>query len=113
MRHLPNMVDMKVEDKEPEELIAEKEEVYPWGLRITLTHEELEKLNVDCDDWQVGDMFHLFAMAKITSISKDASEHGERSCVNLQIIALSGEDEDMENEEEDKKEPIYKKMYND
>lgn len=72
---------------------------YPWGLCITLTQDELTKLGVDESDWEVDDTFHLHALAKITSISKNATMDGEQCCVSMQIIALAGEDEDSENEE--------------
>ena len=75
---------------------------YPYGLRITLGSDELEKLNVDHSDWSVGETFHLHAFAKVTSISSNETEGGEkRCCVTLQITHLAGESEDEEDEEYD------------
>lgn len=72
---------------------------YPYGLCISLTHDELSKLGLDAD-CEVGDMVHLFAMAKVTSVTSNASESMETCRVELQITDLAVEDED--NEEADK-----------
>lgn len=92
------MVDMAMTPKDNEQTSAPEsgKPIYPYGLSIRLTHAELEKLSVDYSDWSVGDHFHLQAMAKITSISNHENEGGENCCVELQIIALEGEDEDTE-----------------
>ena len=77
---------------------------YPYGLSIRLTQDELDKMNVDHTDWQIGDMFHLHAMGKVTSISEHETEGGQRCCVEIQLTHLAGESEDAENEEEEKEE---------
>ena len=78
-----------------------QENKYPYGLQITLTQDELEKLGVDHSDWEVGATFHLHAFAKVTSISENEREGGEKTCcVGLQITHLQGESEDAEDEEE-------------
>lgn len=79
--------------------------VYPYGLCICLTEEELEKLNLDGDLPEVGDLVHLMAMARVTSVSQSEQQTGDgekRQCsrVELQIIALKAEDEDREDSEE-------------
>ena len=75
---------------------------YPYGLRITLTHEELEKLDVDHTDWEMGETFHIHALAKVVSKSANEREGGEASCsVELQLTHLAGESEDAENKEEE------------
>jgi hypothetical protein len=112
MERLSHMVDMALtkDDKEknmPFLACAEVEQpIYPYGLSICLTQSELDKLDVDYGDWQVGDLFHLMAMAKITSISKNSTTDGESCRVEMQIVSLSGENEDlegMESEEEESK----------
>jgi hypothetical protein len=101
MRKLPSMVDMARSPKEMAEGAVPQAPVYPYGLGICLCTEELEKLGVDYEDWQVGEHFHLFAMAKITSISKNETAEGENCRVELQIVSLEGEsEEDIEGEEE-------------
>lgn len=74
---------------------------YPYGLCISLTNKELEKLKVDHSDWDVGDMFHLHAMAKITSVSSREDDKGSDDRIEMQIIALSGENEEEENQADD------------
>jgi hypothetical protein len=91
--------------------VAEKatKPIYPWGLCLRLTEKELQKLDLS-DDVDIGDMVHIFAMAKVTSVSMNASEGGEnRCCVELQITHMSLEDEDHENEEEDDEEKEMKR----
>ena len=71
----------------------------PWGLRICLTEEELEKLDLD-DECEVGDLIHLFAMAEVTSVSKNKSDSGEHCRIELSITHLSVEEESDEEEPE-------------
>lgn len=82
---------------------------YPYGLCISLTNKELEKLKVDHADWNVGDTFHLHALAKITSVSSREDDKGTDDRVELQIIALAGENEDEENVESESKIKEFKK----
>lgn len=111
MEKLSHMIDMARTPEEAKES-AEKQgfptdsPVYPYGLAISLGEEELEKLGVDYSDWSVGDLFHLHAMTKITSISEREMENGNCCRVEMQIIALTGESEDDENREEEKDEPV-------
>lgn len=122
MDRLPAMVDMSVsgEDEAREAVsigrLLPSAPRYPYGLSICLTQNELEKLDVDYSDWKVGDHFHLMALAKITGISETETEKGKNCRVEMQIIALSGEDEELEGEaEENEGEEIssksYQKMY--
>lgn len=61
---------------------------YPWGLRITLTGCELDKLGLDTD-CDIGDVIDLRAFATVISISED----GNSRCVGLQIEKLAVEPE--------------------
>jgi hypothetical protein len=81
--------------------IAEADK-YPWGLSITLTEAEIEKLDLD-ENPDVGDIVHLFALAKVISVSKEDKEDGSRIRVGLQITHLGLENEDDEDEDEDDK----------
>jgi hypothetical protein len=68
---------------------------YPPGLSISLTEDELEKLDLD-DDVDVGDMIDLRAFAKVTSVSKH-ERNGKTSCrVELQLTMLGFENETTE-----------------
>lgn len=103
------MVDMAKTPAEVKEDIAEMSPVspeikvpaYPYGLCISLTEEELPKLGLDGDLPEVGEMVHLVAMAKVTSVSEnereDTSGEKTRCCrVELQITHLAAENEDEE-----------------
>lgn len=68
---------------------------YPYGLTISLTEKELEKLDLD-DDVEAGDTLHFMAMATVKSVSKN-DYNGEKSCrIELQIEKMAVENEDTE-----------------
>lgn len=86
---------------------------YPYGLSISLDDASIEKLDVDHADWEVGDIFDLRAMARVTSVSENETESGKRCRVELQIIMLGCESESDELDEDEtpkKRRPsLYKK----
>lgn len=108
MAKMNPMVSMKMDAEAPGERaydavvpsMIEKQE-YPWGLQLTLTHKELEKMDLDPADAVIGGMIHLHAMARITSVSMDQGTNGKSCCIRLQIEDMCVESEDEENEEED------------
>ncbi len=68
---------------------------YPYGLCISLDDDQLKKL--DLEKPETGDMIHLFAMARVTSVSEREMADGSKCChVELQITHLGLEDEDQE-----------------
>lgn len=74
--------------------------VYPYGLCISITEEEMPKLGID-ELPEVDDMIHIMAMAKVTSVSDreetDGSGNKTRHCrIELQITHLATEDESTE-----------------
>lgn len=79
--------------------------VYPYGLCISLTEEEMAKMGMQNELPAVGDMIHLAAMAKVTSVSQNerVDEAGNKTncCrVELQITHMASiEDEDAETEQ--------------
>jgi hypothetical protein len=89
-------VEAKIGDQAP------KVPTYPWGLCIRLEDDSLQKLGTEGELPDVGDMIHLFAMAKATSVSQHEvtdAETGEKrkcTCIELQITHLATEDEDQE-----------------
>ena len=109
---LPNFVDMaRDEDEKTSDEPMMQQPDYPYGLCLCLTQNELDKLDLE-DDCEVGDMVHLFCMAKVTSVSK-REVNGEPDCrIELQITHIACEDEDDENEDVNQKmtEP-QKKLY--
>lgn len=83
-------------------------EKYGYGLSICLDSDALKKLGVT-DLPEVGDEFHIIAIGKVTSTSKNASESNDSSRVEIQItnMAVMHEDEMEEKTEspaEEKKE---------
>jgi hypothetical protein len=69
----------------------------PYGLCISLTETELEKLDLD-EDCECGDTIHLFALAQVTSVSKRDTGNGSEIRVELSITDLALESEGEENE---------------
>ncbi len=67
---------------------------FPFGLRITLTHEELAKLDLDAD-CEVGDMLHFKAVAEVTCVSMSDNGNGPCCRVELQIHRMGVIDEDV------------------
>ena len=72
---------------------------YPFGLRITLTDKELEKLKIDHADAFVGGTFHGHFMARVTSVSADENSGGKTCRMEAQIEDLAIESEDEETTE--------------
>jgi len=106
MQKIPAMVDMAMDDDEKAEAMSPSlgTPKYPFGLSISLCEKELEKIGVDENDLEIGDMLHLHALAKVTSVSSQDLESGSHCRVELQICYMSGEDEEEENEENEEAE---------
>ncbi len=90
--------------------------VYPYGLCISLGEKEIEKLGIDTDGCSVGDMIHLFAMAKVTSFSESERETAdgrrENCCrIEMQITHLGLEEEDREEMADADREDRSRKRY--
>jgi hypothetical protein len=108
--YFTKMVDMaktpeEIKDDYPAEAsigsAPPKVPVYPWGLCLRLEDDSLKKLKID-EMPEVGDMIHLFAMAKVTSVTQNevedskTGEKSKRTCIELQITQMATEDEDQE-----------------
>lgn len=103
MKHIPAMVDMRRTAEEASDAMSPKMPCapeYPYGLCISLSNDELAKLDLDTSDVEAGDMVHLFCMAKVTSINKRDTTSGVDTRIEMQITHIACEDEDGENEEE-------------
>lgn len=81
---------------------------YPYGLCISLCKDEIEKLQLDIEDCEVGEMLHLHALARVTSRSNQETEAGDNPRVEMVLAFLEIEDEDKENSEEDRITPAKK-----
>lgn len=69
----------------------------PYGLCISLTNEELDKLGMD-DDCEVGDILHMVCMARAKSVNKN--ENGCR--IEMEIFDI----EVLEDENEEYERPV-------
>jgi hypothetical protein len=74
---------------------------FPHGLRISLTQDEFEKLDLDHTAAEVGGMVHGHFMGRLTSVSQHQRDDKATCCVEIQIEDLGIECEDDENEEEE------------
>jgi hypothetical protein len=72
---------------------------YPYGLRICLTEKEFSKLGIDPADAFVGGIFHLHALARITSVTASDDGNGSSCRVEATLEDMAIESEDAENEE--------------
>lgn len=95
------MVDMEMDDEDKLDSvmpIATDTPDYPWGLRITLTDKEFDKLGLDPSEAEIGGMLTGRFIGKVTSMSANASEGGDPCCrCEIQITALCidcGDDSD-------------------
>ena len=79
--------------------VADSMPDYPWGMSICLTNEELDKLELD-GDCSAGDVIHLVAFAKVTSVSMRDEGGKQDRRVELTITDLAVEDESTEPMEE-------------
>jgi ribosomal protein L12E/L44/L45/RPP1/RPP2 len=119
MQKVPPMVDLKRTPAEKEEIeegyIPTSANIpdYPFSLSISLCEDELQKLGLDVDDFEVDDLVHFHAMAVVTSVSQSSNQNGDNARIELQITHMSAEDEDEENEEEEEEEdaPVLHKLY--
>lgn len=118
---LPKFVDMArkpielgEEANESMSTAAAPQNLYPYGLSICLTQEELSKLNLS-GEVDAGDTVHLHALAKVTSVNKRDTTAGTDTRIELQITHLAAESEDGENEGADvqSRRLSYKNFYKD
>ena len=68
----PKPADMKSEMKMEGPIATDSYyEKYPWGLRITLNNEELEKMGIDVSEFDVETTINITAKALVTSVSSE------------------------------------------
>lgn len=97
---LQKFVDMarSPEEKSEDMPMTMDQPDYPYGLCISFSQDELDKLDLE-DDCEVGDMLHLFCIAKVSSVSK-REINGEPNCrIEMQITHVACHSEDNENED--------------
>lgn len=85
------MIDMKLSSGQAETLLSEPEPAeYPYGLRISLGHEELQKLGIN--EMPALDSEHrLVALVCVvgTSVTEDQSSEKPMRSLQLQIEQMS------------------------
>lgn len=95
----PRLVDLALSQEEKHEtdmpLVSPGGENYPWGLRLTLTEVELEKLGMS-GDCEVGDMLDIRCFATVCSIAKSDGPTGPTCRIELQVEKMMVENESTE-----------------
>lgn len=94
------LVSMELSDEDKLDFAAPAEGLpegpdFPWGLRLSLSHRELEKLGLEAD-CAIGDTIDLRCFAKVTSVSRTDGPNGPEDRVELQITEMAAENEDDE-----------------
>ena len=81
--------DMKLSRSEKVEEVSPISDApdYPYGLRLSLDEDALDKLGIELPD--VGDSFFVVAVATVQSVSEHQSEGSTSQNVELQIEQLS------------------------
>ena len=96
------MVSMELDDEDKVDMSSPISRVtpdWPWGLRISLSEKEIEKLGLD-HDVDVGDLVDMRCFGEVTSVSKNQSD-GKPCCrVEIQIQRMKIENEDLEDEDD-------------
>lgn len=87
------MVNMKQEAKSSEgpeiSSMKENQPAYPYGLKIHLDHEAIEKLGIK-ELPEVGSKMKLVATVEVCDVSMNESKlYGENSSIGLQITDMS------------------------
>lgn len=65
---------------------------FPYGMRISMTHDDLAKLGLDPEDARHGGVFTFTAKAKITDVSHHEDDAGKHSRVEAQITHMCVDD---------------------
>ncbi len=74
-----------------------KGDEYPYGLCMTLTDAEMEKMSLSHEGVEPGDMLHLMLLCRVESVSKD----GDGCTIRLTSLAGRVENESTEDEADD------------
>lgn len=89
------MVSMELDDEDQLDaempIPMERRPKFPFGLIISLRHDELDKLDLDHPD--LGDVIDLRAFARVIGVSTNEHDGGHSCCVSLQIEELAVENE--------------------
>jgi hypothetical protein len=62
---------------------------YSWGLKITLEKSELDKLDIDIEDFKIGDVITAEIKAEVVRLSSsDSIDGSESKCLELQVQGM-------------------------
>ncbi len=82
------MINLKSEEKKEKEMPLMSSMEYPYGLRLILDHETLEKLGIK-ELPQMGAKVNIEAIAEVVSVSACADHEGEiENTICLQITDM-------------------------
>lgn len=93
---LKSMKLSKKDQKKRHDVSDVPDDQYPWGLRISLETEEVNKLgleNVGADD-----IVAIVAKCEVTDIHRSEGKNGKRTSLTLQIVEMDAETEGKEEE---------------
>jgi len=84
------LTSLKRKPKKAEKIDAPEpmQDLYPWGLRITLEKEELDKLDLTVANFDIGDKVSIVAEAEVVSLRESANQKNKTKSVELQIMAV-------------------------
>ena len=103
------MVNLKLSrrEREVQTMVAEDEQkdAYPWGLKIHLEEEELDKLGIGLK--QVGQECEFTIAAVVTNVSREPGEVGGERKMSFQITDM----EVLNGQEPSPADRLYKTMY--
>lgn len=109
------MKDMKMSPMERVETAPTvlDEAEYPYGLRISLDEQSLQKINFTTLPG-IGDTMIITARVKVTDVSANETDDGVRRSVGLQITDLEfGPDNEDKNEEGATTDDLARKLFGD
>lgn len=95
MKRTPKRSIAEAKGMMPETVYPMDEEKYPYGLKIHLCHEDLEKLGFDISEYSVEDELVLYAKVEICEVSSNeridsvTGEVKNNDRLELQITDLS------------------------
>ena len=80
---------MKTSDKKKSMMAEPMREDYPYGLRISLNHEQIEKIK-NCKNLNAGDTVHIVCEGTVSSKEvRDREKEGEKHSMDIQIKKIS------------------------
>ena len=87
------LIDMKrakpKKSEENKEIASEYYDPYPYGLRITLNKEELEKLNIDVNKFDIGQRINIMAEAEVVNLQTSPNKKSGDQSIGFQLVKMN------------------------